>query len=263
MTIRSFAILMALGSISVSAYVSGGVHYSLPPNDLWKQDRLNNIFAENVAEETMFNKIVDAGYEIYKPMADQWKEKLVINKKWTNSTVNADTSRFFGKVTINMYGGLARRKEINPEGFALVLCHELGHAYGGIPYIQKYNKMSAEGQADYYGAKECVRAIVAKLQLDGYQQTPTGFMEKSCAETTSNQGDYDLCLRGLTAGQALGKLLAVISKEKSPDYETPDKTVVNETILSYPNTVQCRLDTYFSGVTGKNRPLCWFKPDQQ
>ena len=230
-------------------------HTFVEENDLWMEDGKSD---NSIVTEEMFNRIIDIGYEIYKPFADANNESLRINNKWSDSTVNANCSRFFGSVTINMFGGLARRPEVNPEGFALVLCHELAHAYGGRPYISAWRKMSAEGQADYYGAMECHHQVMDALELEGYDIEPTAYMEATCEENF--EGDRaGICIRDLVGGQSLGHLLSVIPEEAIPNYETPDPTVVDRTLTSYPETVQCRLDTYFNGSLGKNRPACWFK----
>lgn len=226
---------------------------SIPDNDLWKQDCLDCKGLANTVTQETFERIIDTAYEVYKPIADLNKEELLINKNWEDPTVNANCLRSEGTVEINMYGGLARREEITPEGFTLVLCHELSHAYGGTPYIRTYSRMSAEGQADYKATLECAKRVFPKLNPKGLWVAPTDFMIKAC--------NYDkVCLSSLVGGQSLGNLLAVIKEEDAPNYETPDPLVVPKTLLSYPATTQCRLDTYFNGALSKDRPLCWFKP---
>lgn len=219
----------------------------MPDNDLWKEDSL---YKRGGLTQEMFNRVITIADEIYQPFAKQNNETLVINRKWTDSTVNANCSRYRGKVTVNMFGGLARRSEVTVEGFALVLCHELGHAYGGYPYIYEYAKMSAEGQADYYGARDCMEMVMDRM-LDTVEGPSTDYMIRSC-------GSDQLCLRGLIGGQSLGNLLSKLSNEDAPDYEHLDESITNETNLSYPS-VPCRLTTYFYGVMKKSRPLCWFK----
>jgi len=220
-------------------------------NDLWMEDNINLV--SNDMTEEMFNKIIDIGKEVYAPIAAEWNETLTVNALWTDATVNANASRDGdGWTEINMYGGLARRDEVVPIGFALVLCHELNHLYGGLPYINVSLKMSAEGQADFSGAGWCLKNIVEKL-ADDTNIDITPYMEKSCT------GD-NICLQQLAGGNSLGKLLAVLNREKVPNFETPDKTIVKKTNTSYPKTTQCRLDSYFNGTIGKERPLCWYRP---
>jgi hypothetical protein len=246
-------VLAAFGSclLAVSAYgaaLAPNTTVSFAPeNDLHLEDQM---FVTNVTEE-MFNKIIDAGYAAYLPFAQKNREKLKINRNWDDSTVNANVSRFFGTVTINMYGGLARRPEVSPAGFALVLCHELGHAYGGQPYLQSWQKIAAEGQADYYGAGVCLKTVLQAMadEIPGFE--PSKFIKNAC------KGD-ELCMGGLYAGEGLGALLAAMKNEPTPNYETPDTTVVEKTELSYPATVQCRMDTYFAGTMNQSRPKCWY-----
>jgi len=241
-----FVTLLALASTTFASSYS--YKSFAPENDLWKEDAL--LKTTNVTEE-MFNKIIDAAYTVFGPMAKQNRESLKINRKWSDSTVNANVSRMFKYVTINMYGGLARRPEISPEGFALVLCHELGHAYGGLPYISTWQKLSAEGQADYSGAKDCLRKIIQTASIRT-EFEPTAYIQDTCK-------DEQLCMRAFTGAQSTADLLATLMGETMPDFQTPDKTVVNETLKSYPATVQCRLDTYRTGLLNSRRPACWFK----
>lgn len=224
-------------------------HNWVEDNNLWMEDSL--AFVSNV-DEAMFNAIIDAAEELYAPVARQWNEKLVIKRNWTDSTVNASAWRNGqGATEVNMYGGLARRKEVVPIGFALVLCHELSHLYGGAPYIDVGLKMSAEGQSDWAGAGWCARKIV-ETQVDQSPIDTTPYIEKVCND--------EVCMRQLAGGNSLGLLLSRLNGEAAPNFETPDKTIVKKTNVSYPRTTQCRLDSYHNGTLGKERPRCWFKP---
>ncbi len=231
-------------------------------NDLWIEDDINS--KEGITRD-MFNTIIAAGLDVYSPIAAQNGERLRINSDWNSPLVGANCSRAYGYFTVNLYGGLARREEITPEGFALVLCHELGHGYGSTPYLTKdvdfserQDKFSAEGQSDYYGAKECLRKLLPKIAMPSVQ--PTAYMENRCKKIASlNSSDFLLCLRQLSGSISLGTLLASIKDEPEPSFETPDQTEVDQTETSYPATVQCRTDTYHNGSLNLDRPHCWFK----
>jgi Zn-dependent protease with chaperone function len=219
-------------------------------NDLWREDNVN--FASSNVNEATFNKIISIAEKLYAPVIKQWKEKLVIYRNWDDSEVNANAWRDGqGAAEINMYGGLARRPEVLPTGFALVLCHELGHLYGGKPYINEV-KMAAESQADWYGASWCLKNITEQLQDPSALPTDK-YIVKACASDK-------VCMQQLAGGLSLGRLLAVLSEENVPSFETPDTEYVDVTELSYAKTVQCRLDSYHNGTLGKERPRCWYKP---
>lgn len=217
----------------------------LPENFLWMEDG----FVNSNIDETDFNIMIDVASDLYQREAERRNETLTIIPRWSDSTVNAYMSRYKGKVVVTMFGGLARRPEITAEGFALVICHELGHAYGGRPYINTAEKIAAEGQADYNGAKVCMRRMDAALQ---FQYIPTEFGRETCRGDTT-------CEATLSAGESTASLLARLNLESKPSYQTPDRTIVSRTNLSYPRTIQCRMDTYLNGALNRMRPKCWFK----
>lgn len=217
--------------------------------------------------QEMFDKILDAGQKIYEPYAAKKNEELVINHLWDDPEVNANACRGCepGKVIVNQFGGLARDPHVINEGFTLVMCHELGHLYGGKPLIIGSDEMSVEGQADYYATLGCYKQIAAivpelKQPKDSYDTwSHNKCYTKFAKKTSIEDPKYIDCLNSLAGGLSLGDLLASLMGEDMPKYETPDKTVVKKTLQSYPATAQCRLDTYGAGTLGLARPKCWFK----
>lgn len=220
--------------------------------------------------QDMFDKIIQAGLEVYSPIAAKNKETLVINNLWQDGTINANACRGceIGKVIVNMFGGLARDKHVINEGFTLVLCHEIGHLYAGVPYISTARKMSAEGQSDYYSTGVCYAQIAAKVpELKQTMGSYDPYSHNKCYKSYAKYSKLSLedpryidCLNSMEGGLSLGRLLASLMDEPEPKYETPDTTVVTKTVLSYPRSVQCRTDTYAAGALKLQRPRCWFKP---
>jgi hypothetical protein len=252
---KVFAVLGLLISTVACGSAEVSKHQFMQDNDLWMQDCIS--CEANTMTEELFDSIIQAGMDVYTPIAKENNETIIINGKWTDSTVNANCLRSGKKVTINQFGGLARREEVNAEGFAIVMCHELGHAYGGAPYVQVSNKMAAEGQSDLYSTKDCfgkIQALVPALQVKKEDYSP--YVLNKCTEVFG--ADNIRCLNGLSGSQTLGNLLATLMKEKLPDFETPDATIVSKTNVSYPKTTQCRLDTYHAGIFDLERPKCWF-----
>lgn len=232
----------------------------LPENDLYLEDCINcESLSSKPVTQDLFNRIVDAGKKAFATNAKANNETLKINALWTNTTVNADCSRSNKIVTVNMYGALARRKEITPEGFALVLGHELEHAYGGAPFYPN-ETLSAEGQADYMSTKEAYAKIAVYVpELKGSTNVDD-FIMNTCAKKYGTFADnrYSNCLHMLSGGLSLANLLSVLNGDIIPNYTTPDLTIVSKTETSYPATTQCRLDTYLSGALNGLRPKCWF-----
>ena len=131
----------------------------LPPNDLWKQD---NLLAATGISEQQFNATIDLLQFRYQPFFLFFNAHFVVNRFWTNATVNAFAHRTGNDWIIDMYGGLARRPEITADGFLLVACHEIGHHLGGYPFYPQglgNDWAATEGEADTYAVQACARFI--------------------------------------------------------------------------------------------------------
>jgi hypothetical protein len=273
-------------SLTVSASYACDIHGKsgfAPENNLkiseWDKDT-------NGMTQERFLAIVKSVSDIYAPIVKSKGGTLSMNNKWTDDTVNASAQRMGSTWVVNMYGGLARHPLTTDDGFALVVCHELGHHIGGAPR-KGTSWASNEGQADYFGSMKCLRrvlerqdniAIVSKMLIDPEAT-------KQCELVYKNAGEVALCQRIAMAGKSLGSLLGELGGKTTVKFNTPDKSVVAKTNDNHP-AAQCRLDTYFQGILcdksynqdvdtkdpiigtciardGYNagvRPRCWYKP---
>lgn len=239
--------------------------------------------------QAQFNAIIEKVETIYSPVISAMGARLVIERLWANTKVNAFAKRDTPKVwTVQMFGGLARHSSITPDGFALVLCHEIGHHIGGAP---KYRSLttpwgSSEGQSDYFATLKCLRQVFLNDNNDQIVKTlaaPAALV--SACRKSFTKGDVSICVRSGMAGASVASLFASMSNAKLADFSTPDTTVVAANFEKHPAT-QCRLDTYFQGAicdksfneevsqrdevqgtchatTGSRtglRPRCWHKP---
>ncbi len=263
---------------------------ALPENDLWIPHTTRDV---NMTEAE-FNKITDDIADIYRPIIKSKGGRLVMKKKWKDGTVNAYANRsLFGGWIVNMFGGLARHKLITKDGYAMVVCHEIGHHIAGTPKnMFPNNWASVEGQSDYWGAMKCFREYAGLVNNQQYIKNmdidPTA--RRDCNSAYSHEEDRAICMRTAMAGYSLAQLLRSLKAKNDPNYpeiefDTPDTKVVSKTYNMHP-AAQCRLDTYYAGalcdmgqdqdVSNKDpdqgvcnrklgdkvgvRPLCWFKP---
>ncbi|HXH75233.1 MAG TPA: hypothetical protein VNJ08_09730 [Bacteriovoracaceae bacterium] len=237
--------------------------------------------------EVQFNAVIDKVETMYSPIVSTLGGELEVVRNWSDGTVNAYAEQYGTEWKVSMFGGLARHKTITEDGFALVVCHEIGHHIGGAPKYNNEEWASNEGQSDYFATTKCLRrvwmsddnvAIVSKLEV------PKALTD-ACNKNWTDKSDRAICIRGGMAGDSVAQLFAALSWAKPAKFETPDIKVVTRTSDSHPAT-QCRLDTYFQGAlceksfnedvatdsevtglchgsTGHKiglRPLCWFKP---
>lgn len=216
-----------------------------PRNDLHLEDRLDKI---KDIDEALFNKITDEIVAKYVPLATAHGATLVARKHWADATVNAYASQTGNNWFIDMYGGLARRDEVTPDGYALVVCHELGHHFGG--YSFKGDRWAAaEGQSDYFATQACARVAWKgqKARNAAFRVDVDPTVKQKCDSAWKSREDQDLCYRVSAGGDSLAALLAALNRSPKPKFDTPDPKVVTKTDEFHP-AAQCRLDTYFHGA---------------
>ena len=230
--------------------------------------------------ESQFSSIIDEFQAIYGPMFKERGSNLKINKNWKSPMVNARAHRRGFTRYVTMYGGMARHMEMNELGFALVICHEIGHHIGGAPKADPI--MSGEGQSDYFAATKCMRRYFRSKNI---QKTKNElFARKKCSSVYANEAEVDNCVLTAQGGISLSRIFATLLDEQMPRLDTPDTSVARRTNSRHAVS-QCRLDTYFAGALCDNdintrfgqtdeniggcstangdtiglRPACWYK----
>jgi hypothetical protein len=289
-TANFFAMVLAL-SVATNGYACSedGSTGIVAENDMYIPANLKGL-KTGITEE-QFNAIIDKVETLYAPIVASAGGKLSVSRAWEDGTVNAFASRSGTTWQVAMFGGLARHEAITEDGFALVVCHEIGHHLGGAPKKAGWGSStwaSNEGQSDYFATLKCLRKVFLN---DDNASVVRGLaapaeLKKACRKEFSKRVDENICIRNGMAGLSVAKLFQALRKETvAPDFKTPDALVVPRMKDEHPAT-QCRLDTYFQGAlcqmddatdvsqtdekvgtchpsngdTLGNRPLCWFKP---
>lgn len=279
---ESAIVLSLLMSAPVSASILPSNNLAIPVSE--KNEGLS---------ESQYHAVIDKVEKIYSPIVKKMGRTLTIKRLWDSPVVNAGTIRNGKEIIIKMYGGYARHSLVTEDGYALVICHELGHHIGGVPR-KLYDSgavawPSVEGQADYFATLKCLRQVFQKednIEAVKSQSVPELIKEK-CSIPFKEEWEKALCIRTSMAGISIANISADIRHTEKPDVTTPDSTVVGETYEAHPEP-QCRLDTYFQGSIcevssfrsisdrdelqgtchSKNghqeglRPLCWYKPEE-
>jgi hypothetical protein len=247
--------------------------------------------------EAQFNTAIDKVENIYKSIVSAKGGNLVVNRKWSDGTVNAYAQQSGKTWSVAMFGGLARHETITEDGLALVVCHEIGHHIGGAPRKGgsgggwwsggATSWASNEGQSDYFSSLKCLRrafmnednaTIVAGLNA------PKALVDACTSSKRGDLAETNLCIRIGMAGKSVADLFSALSKLPEAKFDTPDPRVASATDDNHPKA-QCRLDTYFQGALCEvnyaedvsnsdaavgtctsangfkegNRPQCWFK----
>lgn len=277
-----------IATVPAIACTPDGREGFVPENDL--NISVNAKRVGGITEE-QFHSVIDIYEDLYTPIFKEMGAKLDVVRKWEDGTVNAFAQQIGSTWRISMFGGLARHETITADGFALVVCHELGHHIGGAPRkISPWTSpwASNEGQADYFATLKCLRRAWQSdnnQEIVGSMEIPSA-LSKACSRQHLWNADYYICVRGGMAGLSVSKLFQALRRQTTePRFDTPDPKVVTRTNDNHPAT-QCRMDTYFQGAlceadwredvsassevtatchaslghTTGLRPLCWFKP---
>src|SRR5690606_1616432 len=144
----------------VMACTVDGSEGIVPENDLYIAADSKSMLNSNLDEEK-FNAVIDKVLAVYEPLVEAEGGELKVERNWTDGTVNAYAHRRGGTWNVAMFGGLARHETITEDGFALVVCHEIGHHIGGAPKKGGWFSTWAtnEGQADYFATLKCLRKV--------------------------------------------------------------------------------------------------------
>lgn len=285
---KTLSVLLSVAATTAMACDPAGMSGFAPENDQY----ISTMSALSNMTEADFNGVIEKFESVYSPIISAMGERLVVNRRWTDGTVNAYADRKGGTFNVTMFGGLARHQFMSKEGFAMVLCHEVGHHVGGAPKIESYfgpSWASNEGQADYFAGAKCMRKF-----LDGDNNreiadtlTLPESVKLNCYASFTSDDDRAICERVAHAGFDLALVLNNLrSGSTNPDFDTPDSSVVSKTDDAHP-AAQCRLDSYYQGAicevshtadpdqrdAERNyctraqhfdaglRPLCWYKPN--
>lgn len=270
-------IFFAAYSFSVMACDMNGNFF--PKNNLYIPE---SVKSSGISEQR-FNSIIDEFEMIYSPIFKKRGSNFKINKNWKSPTVNARAYRKKFTRYVTMYGGMARHPEMTELGFALVICHEIGHHLGGAPLADPF--MSGEGQSDYYASTKCMRRYLRNKSKNIFDNN--SFARDKCATVYKNESDIEHCVLTAEGGIALSRIFAQLNEDQMPKLETPDLNIARRTNHRHAGS-QCRLDTYFAGALCDNdieldfstsdtsiggchpinsdqigfRPTCWFKNDK-
>lgn len=225
----------------------------LPENTLDREDPGPDFTAGNGIDESLFNAIIQRVSLRFCPVFESYGVTCQIDGDWESSIVNAYAMRYGGAWLASVYGGLARRRELTPDGLTAVLCHEVGHHIAGYAFksfVLGDNWAATEGQSDYFAAHACLPELW-KDETDvnaSFRGKVSPQAQKSCDAAWPEQKRRDLCYRIAAAALSDTTMIArATGVPTDPSFATPSQEKVAETNENHPKP-QCRLDTQFSAA---------------
>lgn len=218
-----------------------------------------SIPAQAEVERNQFESIVNEFQQFFTLKVKEKGYQFLIQADWNQFKKDASIKIPNKKVILTITGGMAREKLMSEDALRLILCHEMGHFFGGAPKINKGHWSSTEGQADYYSTSKCILNFIKNNQIKRVKEA-------------------SLILAKITALQT-GEVISEDSFNKK------DISVVTRTTALH-SSAQCRLDTLIAGLNCQNssefsdenpeigaclsindlappfkaRPGCWYRP---
>lgn len=196
------------------------------------------------SSEASFNSVINTVIDIY-------ESELPANRRvdimWESEKLNASVGYRNKVLNFSFHGGFYRKKNLTPDAFAIVACHEIGHVLGGFPKVYPTHKYSSEAQSDYFATNECLKKYFAvtdapELNMSGINDS----IKALCNEDRE-------CARGLKAIKEATVIYPGSDINQQSDYISR-YTIFND----YPEN-QCRVDTLKAGLLNMARPACWFQ----
>src|SRR5690606_13527496 len=124
---------------------------------------LKSFSAQEIEDQKQFEEVIKRFTKIWSSKVESdYGKKLIVEHDWNNTRVNASATRDRDfNFVIKVSGAMAKQKGMDEDALLFILCHELGHHLGGAPKKKRGESdidswSSAEGQADYFAAKECL-----------------------------------------------------------------------------------------------------------
>ncbi len=192
-----------------------------------------------------FEAVIESVARIYYPVAQKYNAKLRVDFDWNDMRSEAHAGKNGDDWFIYVAGGVARSSKMNLDGLAFVVCHELGHQFGGYPFVNLppgniWN--TVEGQTDYYAAFVCARSIW-KSDINENRKVVASIdpiAKQKCDQSWKTSNDRYLCYRITTAGKVMLENVASEYNFPYPNYSSTEE--------KKEMTLQCRLDSVLQGA---------------
>jgi hypothetical protein len=237
-----FATLLSTTAAAAAAPVST----FMPENNLDLEDGL----VAGGLNKAQFDAVITRVENIFRPLIkSKFGATLTVERRFDDPTVNAFANQLSDtQWEVHMFGGLARRPEVTEDGFAMVLCHEIGHHIGGFPFVGPQDFAADEGQADTFATGVCAAKVLTRdtrRDAEARANIPAG-QRALCDATNRTTASRNVCYRATLAGKSLADLLGAL-EGGTVSFDVTDPNVVTETDHEHP-AAQCRLDTYVAAA---------------
>ena len=229
----------------------------------------------------------DAIFEVFQNTYKRKFSELNLSLEITedpNTAFGAFAEREGNVARIRINQGTRYHQRLNPNLYAMILCHELGHHLGGAPRFAD-SWASVEGEADYFATLKCWRTIETSLPsfltMDPIDSDSIKIQNDCISSYSTDSQTRIKCQHALNTALQLTKVLAGLSGFSATGLNS-DATSTSRVSTTFPfaNEPVCRWLTFRSGglcpassdldveaqygacttqfAPLSARPVCWF-----
>ncbi|MFO7180127.1 MAG: hypothetical protein DIU78_015620 [Pseudomonadota bacterium] len=179
---------------------------------------------------------------------------------WDGTIGRARSSVHAGRIWRITPAGTIFNPYLTRDVMRLLVCHELGHFFGGFPFKPENTPgatvadagtfLASEGSADYFATKECAwRVWAGDPNNPAFRAVVPRAGREKCDNAWHDQARRDVCYRTLVTALDVLRWIAypMDSDIHGPRIETPSTEVALVTKTAHPDG-QCRLDTMVAGA---------------
>lgn len=201
------------------------------------------------------------------PSGVDWLDYPHIHASYSRYSTRNASGRSTLHHEISIFGGMIELPGMTRDSAALILCHELGHGLGGAPFKDASadsEKMSVEGQADFYAASVCLPRVfryLAQPLTPLWAPSPRAIAPDPARLVLERGCPDEICRRSFAAAEGFRALLSrVWGPRGETRWDLRDASAVSavDTRPAHYPSAQCRLDTLVNGILKSERPACWF-----
>ncbi|MBL6991748.1 MAG: hypothetical protein ISR65_18345 [Bacteriovoracaceae bacterium] len=244
-------------SLFFASSITGNV--SLGNDNASHYDMTNNNPLISKEEVKKLNSLIDFAMEMISEDTAHRYEKVTFVTNWSSPSEITMANRYENEASVWLKAGIYLHPIMNFDSVALVLCHEIGHLYGGEPASDNPlgQSLSIEAQADYFATKECMNKVVEHFPMDIENEEFDEEVLSYCGDLTFGTVNYKQCLRVVSASKRFATYMAIKENLENMPSIFGVAILATETNYDYPSP-QCRLNTFIASYNKEKRPSCWF-----
>ncbi len=204
---------------------------------------------------SILTKSLRKSKELYSTLSQKYGTDFIMKLKWADWTVEGTHSVITSsKRVLSVSAGMILEMALlDSDVQDVLICHELGHLFGGYPFYddlmaERFFLNASEGQADYYATEVCVKHFWKNENNEVFERLASEENKNLCRAVWG--GDLQkrhLCNRSLLAIQGVSEFFEKFNGVKTSLFNPEKKEVGWTNNYSYPSS-QCRIDTLVAGA---------------